>query len=113
MVREVVVDEETNALERYRLADVQKHVASYGSSYIDPDNTNPWIYFRILILTLQFEQAIGFLHKDKKYRLETVHFAVALVYHGLLRILPASRDGTKIMCKRSLIFFFFWQRTTS
>lgn len=104
MVREMAVDEETNALERYRLADVQKHVASYGSSYFDPDNTNPWIYFRILILTLQFEQAIGFLHKDKKYRLETVHFAVALVYHGLLRILPASRDGTKIMCKRSLIF---------
>ncbi|EPB91877.1 hypothetical protein HMPREF1544_01170 [Mucor circinelloides 1006PhL] len=97
MVREVAVDEETNLLERYRLADVQKHVASYGNSYFDPDNTNPWIYFRILILTLQFEKAIGFLYKDKKYRLETVHFAVALAYHGLLRILPASKSNTKIM----------------
>ncbi|GAN05672.1 NIC-domain-containing protein [Mucor ambiguus] len=97
MVREVAVVQEPNALERYSLADVQKHVASYGNSYFDPDNTNPWIYFRILILTLQFEQAIGFLHKDKKYRLETVHFAIALVYHGLLRVLPASRHDTKIM----------------
>ncbi|KAL9550891.1 hypothetical protein MBANPS3_004514 [Mucor bainieri] len=97
MVREVVVDQEPSPLERYTLADVQKHVASYGNSYFDPDNTNPWIYFRILILTLQFEQAIGFLHKDKKYRLEAVHFAVALVYHGLLRILPAGRHDTKIM----------------
>lgn len=99
MVREVAVDEETNLLERYRLADVQKHVASYGNSDFDPDNTNPWIYFRILILTLQFEKAIGFLYKDKKYRLETVHFAVAFAYHGLLRILPASKSNTKIMCK--------------
>lgn len=96
MVREVI-NEEPYSFERYRLSDVQKHVASYGSTYFDPENTNPWIYFRILILTLQFEKSIEFLYKQKKYRLETVHFAVALVYHGLLRVIPPSKSDTKIM----------------
>ncbi|KAI8644553.1 Nup93/Nic96-domain-containing protein [Parasitella parasitica] len=96
LVREVT-DEESYSFNRYRLCDLQNHVSTYSSNYFDPENTNPWVYFRILILTLQFEKAIDFLYKQKNYRLETVHFAAALVYHGLLRIIPANQTDTKLM----------------
>ncbi|CEP18109.1 hypothetical protein [Parasitella parasitica] len=113
LVREVV-DEESHSFNRYRLCDLQKHISSYNSSYFDPENTNPWIYFRIMILTLQFEKAIDFLYKQKNYRLETVHFAVALVYHGLLRIIPANQIDTKLMfitkCPESEVHYFNFPR---
>lgn len=31
-------------------------------------------------------QAVNYLYKNEKSRLEAVHFAVALAYYGLLRI---------------------------
>lgn len=85
-------DVERYAFERYRLEDLQKDISSLGSNYFDTDQTNPWIYFKILLLTLQFEEAVDHLYKEKRLRLESVHFAIALAYSGLLKI-PSSEKA--------------------
>ncbi|KAI8979026.1 Nup93/Nic96-domain-containing protein [Pilobolus umbonatus] len=88
LVREVL-DTEKYAFERYRLVDLQKHVSSYGSQWFDTSDS-PWTYFKILLLTLQFEEAIDHVYKINKYRIETVHFAISLVYVGLLKVTPSN-----------------------
>ncbi|GAA5803362.1 hypothetical protein HPULCUR_008841 [Helicostylum pulchrum] len=85
LIREVT-DTERYSFERYRLEDFQKEITALGSKYFDRDETNPYTFFRILLLTLQFEEAIEHFCKQKKLRLETVHFALALVYCGLLNV---------------------------
>lgn len=101
LVREVTDDAEGFSFERYCLEDVQKEISSLGSKYFDRDenNSNPWIYFKILLLTHQFEKAVEHLYKEKKLRLETVHFAVVLVYHGLVRMTPPENTNSKNICK--------------
>jgi nuclear pore complex protein Nup93 len=98
LVREFT-DTEAVPFERYRLADVQNRVSSYGSEYFDREASNPWIYFKILLMTLQFEKAIDYLYKQKRLRLETVHFSIGLVYHGLLRVPQTSKLFASSICK--------------
>ncbi|KAI9482779.1 MAG: Nup93/Nic96-domain-containing protein [Benjaminiella poitrasii] len=67
--------------ERFSLIDVQKNVTKNGGQYYNQEDSNPWIYFKILLLSLQFEKAIDYLYQQKYLRLETIHFAITLVYH--------------------------------
>ncbi|KAI8970095.1 Nup93/Nic96-domain-containing protein [Mycotypha africana] len=86
LIREVT-DIEPNEAERYRLSDFQDQITQNSREY-GSEGANPWIYFKILLLTLQFEKSIDFLYKHKHLRLEAVHFAIALYYYGLIRIPP-------------------------
>ncbi len=92
-------DTERYSFERYRLEDVQKDISKLGSKYFDHDETNPWIYFKILLLTNQFEEAINHLYKEKKLRLESVHFAIALYYCGLLKMPKPDEVYSNNICK--------------
>lgn len=66
----------------------------------EDQNTDVWAHFKTLLLTLQFEKAIGYIYSQKKLLLETTHFASALVYYGLLRIPSATQAKIdKTMCK--------------
>ncbi|KAF7720998.1 hypothetical protein EC973_005635 [Apophysomyces ossiformis] len=85
LVRERTQTEEFEH-ERYHLSDLQNLFVRFGSARFDPNSVSPWTYFKILLLTLQFERAVNYLYKHEKTRLEAVHFAIALVYYGLLRI---------------------------
>lgn len=40
----------------YRLSDFQKKITAYGPAYFDPNGKNPWYYFKILLISLQFER---------------------------------------------------------
>lgn len=105
LIREVT-DTERYSFERYRLEDFQKEITTLGSKYFDRDETNPYTFFRILLLTLQFEEAIDHFCKQKKLRLETVHFALALVYCGLLNMTSPEKVNTPKICKFPYSFFF-------
>ncbi|KAI9315892.1 Nup93/Nic96-domain-containing protein [Dichotomocladium elegans] len=85
LVREST-DAEEFGYERYRLSDLQKMMTNIGPKRFDPDGNSPFNYFKVLLLTLQFERAIDYLYKNEKSRIEAVHFAIALAYHGLLHI---------------------------
>ena len=66
---------------------------TYGESYFQADS-EPWKYFRILLLTGQFEKAIEFLRGHDAVL--AVHFAVPLVYYGILNM---AQDINTPMCE--------------
>ncbi|KAI8328836.1 Nup93/Nic96-domain-containing protein [Chlamydoabsidia padenii] len=80
------LDEHNYWEEKYTLYDLQQLIINYGPVLFDPTGTAPWIYFKVLLVTLQFEQAINYMYKNEGTRLQSIHFAMALMYYGLLRI---------------------------
>lgn len=42
--------------EHYRLSHFQNKISEAGPNHFDPHGTNPWYYFKILLLSLQFEK---------------------------------------------------------
>lgn len=54
---------------------------TYGEAHFQAES-EPWKYFRILILTAQYEKAIDFLRGHDA--ILAVHFAIPLVHYGLL-----------------------------
>lgn len=63
LVRESAGGEES-AYEQYRLSDLQSMMVKFGSKRFDPNGSSPWNYFKVLLLTLQFERVchIAFLY---------------------------------------------------
>jgi hypothetical protein len=49
-------DDETYSHERYRLADLQNTIVEKGHDYLELSESNPWEYFNVLLLSLQFEK---------------------------------------------------------
>lgn len=49
-------DQEEYLNERYTLTDLQNTINDGGSARYDRNGTNPWVYFKVLLLTLQFEK---------------------------------------------------------
>lgn len=76
-----VTDTEGYPYERYRLEDLKKLV----SVNVD-QSTDMWAHLKTLLLTLQFEKAIDYIYSEQNSLLESTHFAIALAYHGLLKI---------------------------
>ncbi|CAH0556800.1 unnamed protein product [Brassicogethes aeneus] len=61
-----------------KYADLQYTILEeYGESHYDAFN-QPHLYFQVLALTGQFEAAIEFLSRIDKYRVHSVHMAIAL-----------------------------------
>ncbi|OBZ88811.1 Meiotically up-regulated gene 87 protein [Choanephora cucurbitarum] len=77
---------EVDKTDSYRLLDLQRTISAHGTDYFDSKKTNPWYYFYVLVLTLQFERAISFMYTQQPFRLEAVHFSIALAYYNLIRI---------------------------
>ncbi|KAI8326760.1 Nup93/Nic96-domain-containing protein [Choanephora cucurbitarum] len=90
--------------EDYTLLHAQIHIASLGEHYFDQEEFDPWNYFKILLYTLQFERAVDYLYRFRHLRLETVHFAIALAYHGLLQIPEPNKTTNNMLCNAILIF---------
>ncbi|KAG1053251.1 hypothetical protein G6F43_004655 [Rhizopus delemar] len=107
LLREVT-DTERYAYERYRLEDLKQII-----SVNEDQNTDVWAHFKTLLLTLQFEKAIGYIYSQKKLLLETTHFASALVYYGLLRIPSATQakiDKTMLITNQEGLHLFNFSR---
>ncbi|CAO3590331.1 unnamed protein product [Absidia cylindrospora] len=80
------VNQEEYLNERYTLQDLQQTIITAGPSRYDRNGNNPWIYFRVLLSTLQFEKAVSYLYNFEQTRIPAVHYAIALAYGGLLNI---------------------------
>eukprot|EP00753_Platysulcus_tardus_P019811 PLAT7555.2.p1 GENE.PLAT7555.2~~PLAT7555.2.p1 ORF type:complete len:732 (-),score=333.90 PLAT7555.2:102-2069(-) len=70
----------------HTVADLAVRINEYGHEHFDRDarNPNPFIYFQVLLLSLQFERAVNYLAVQGPL-VEATHFAVALHHYGLLR----------------------------
>ena len=76
------------AHEMYDLADLQASIREIGAKHFpkspsDDSNGNFGMYFYLLALSGQFEDAISYLYPFSY--VDSVHFAIALTYYGLLR----------------------------
>ncbi|RIA93172.1 Nup93/Nic96-domain-containing protein [Glomus cerebriforme] len=92
-VREMDIESETVSdilsLERF-----QKKVRDLGPTHFNHYGKDPMQYFRVLLLTLQFEKAIYYLYHE--YTEDAVHFAISLAYYGLLRV-PESAEAMALI----------------
>ncbi len=79
----------SGSTQSYNLTSLQKMVLDLGASYFNPKGNNPLQYFEILLLVGLFEDAIGYLF-DTNLQLDAVHFAICLLYHGVIQLAPVS-----------------------
>ncbi|KZW02374.1 NIC-domain-containing protein [Exidia glandulosa HHB12029] len=79
-----MVDEEDGGIGLKELTDV---VLGYGERYFEPPKSNlKGMWARVLLLCGAFEQAVAALNEKAEFQVEATHLAIALAYHGLLRV---------------------------
>ncbi|KAI8072609.1 Nup93/Nic96-domain-containing protein [Gongronella butleri] len=79
-------DEDDERDDVYTLAAVQRIFIQNGSQRFDRNGSNPWAYFKYLMLTVQRERAIDYLYKHEQTRMAAVHYGIWLALHGLIEI---------------------------
>ena len=97
LARQQSRDEEP-AGESFGLEDIQKTAAEIGEKYFQKGQsdsaTQPGTFFLLLVLAGMFEQAVEFLHTLNP--VSAVHFAIALVYYGLVRVAHFNFAGNEL-----------------
>ena len=78
--------------EKYTVADLQSIINSFGPSHFNPKGTNPILFFNLLLMTGQFESAIAYLYWTEQYRIDSIHFGIALAYYGLLKVVDVANE---------------------
>ncbi|EJD55704.1 nucleoporin-interacting protein NIC96 [Auricularia subglabra TFB-10046 SS5] len=69
------------------LKDLTEVVLGYGERYFEPPKSNNrGMWARVLLLCGAFEQAVAALNDKPEFQVEATHLAIALAYHGLLRV---------------------------
>jgi len=66
------------------LEKMKEEIFKKGAKFYTNSGAYPFIYFKVLLLSLQFERAVNYLVRRKYFR-DGIHYAIALAHHGLLR----------------------------
>lgn len=61
-------------------------ILSYGESYFNEDGSSPLNFYKVLIFTSQFEEAISYLDSIDQHRIENTHVALTINSIGLFEI---------------------------
>ncbi|KAK9867148.1 hypothetical protein WJX84_008824 [Apatococcus fuscideae] len=72
--------------EAYRLSDLQEYLSDpkWGAEHYSHGGREPLLYVTVLLLSLQFRRAVGFLARHKltdAFRIDAPHFAIAMLAH--------------------------------
>eukprot|EP01080_Neovahlkampfia_damariscottae_P000905 gene905-9815_t len=67
------------------LQSVQKIITESGPDHFCPQGKHILLYFKLLILTQQFEEAIAYLCSFETYVAESIHFAIGFNYYKILK----------------------------
>lgn len=86
-----MVDEETDGGLR-GLADT---LLGYGARHFEGPNGRPELWAQVLLVCGQFERAVAALLDHTETEVDGVHIAIALAYHGLLRV-PSKAEASDI-----------------
>jgi len=84
-----MVDEEENGGLR-ALAEV---LLGYGERHFDGQGGKRGVWASVLLMVGQFERAVAALWDHQETEIEAVHLAIALAYHGLLRVPPRAETS--------------------
>ncbi|KAG9302164.1 hypothetical protein G9A89_020598 [Geosiphon pyriformis] len=79
--------------------DFQKYIVQFGPNSYTSDGKDPVQYFKVLLISAQFERAVDYLVKTD-FSVEAVHFGIALAYYGLLRA-PDSQETMAMLVESS------------
>ncbi|KAF9242364.1 Nup93/Nic96-domain-containing protein [Melanogaster broomeanus] len=82
-----MVDEE----EEGGLRGLTEVLLSYGERHFDAANKGTWA--GVLLMCGQFERAVAALWERQETEIEAVHLAIALAYHGFLRVPPRAETS--------------------
>lgn len=80
--------------ERYTLADVYQNIHKHGADHFSGRGAMPFKYFHVLVLAGQLERAIDYLSQCEPYRVDAVHYAVAMRYHGLISVAQPDQSNS-------------------
>ncbi|KAI8921291.1 Nup93/Nic96-domain-containing protein [Powellomyces hirtus] len=80
---------ETDATqEQYTLRDVALQLQRYGAAHFN----NPMVWIQVLMLSGEFELAVSELLKQEAFSVDAIHFAMAMVNYGVLRVPDSPYD---------------------
>ncbi|KAK9471217.1 Nup93/Nic96-domain-containing protein [Dipodascopsis tothii] len=96
----------SGASDKYTLLDLQRMLVNFGARHFNPRGNNPVSYFLMLLLSGQYERAVHYLYKF--YPVDAVHYAIALVYYGCLRV--SSVDLDAVAAEIDLLTVDDWNR---
>lgn len=88
-----MVDEEENE----GLRGLTEVLLGYGARHFDQGEVRRWP--GVLLMCGQFERAVAALWEYQETEAEAVHLAIALAYHGLLRVPPRAETSDLNPCK--------------
>ena len=109
-----VICEETDQVPDSVYSPIEKHgltlqyfqegLLGRGEAHFNSDGRRPLAYFKVLLMSQQFERAIYYLVRTE-YFLVAVHFAIALDYYGLLHKTAVNQDLCKSFAKDLAVHF--------
>ncbi|PBK88713.1 nucleoporin-interacting protein NIC96 [Armillaria gallica] len=67
-------------------------ILGYGERQFD-SGSRKGVWASVLLMCGQFERAVAALWEDQETEIEAVHLAIALAYHGLLRVPPRAETS--------------------
>ncbi|KAL1745889.1 Nup93/Nic96-domain-containing protein [Schizophyllum fasciatum] len=86
-----MVDEETEG----GLRGLAETLLGYGARHFEGPNGRPELWAQVLLVCGQFERAVAALLGHPETEVDAVHIAIALAYHGLLRV-PSRAEASDI-----------------
>jgi nuclear pore complex protein Nup93 len=85
-----MVDEDEQGLAAF--TDV---LLGYGAAHFDAQGKRRGVWAGVLLMCGQFERAVAALWEHPETEVEAIHLAIALAYHGLLRV-PSKAEASDI-----------------
>lgn len=86
-----------SGLDHHTLQDLQQYLLQYPAAHYSHGGREPLLYVVVLLLTMQFSSALGFLASSpltRDYRLDAVHLAACLHLAGVLESSPSSGSAS-------------------
>eukprot|EP00898_Chlorokybus_atmophyticus_P001151 jgi/Chlat1/2036/Chrsp159S02326 len=84
----LIQKDESTSPNDYTIKDLQFYLRQYPPSHYNKNGLDPLLYGQVLLLSLQYGDFLAYLARDRvtePYRVDAVHFAIALSHYGLLR----------------------------
>ena len=78
----------------FQLSHLQDLILACGPGHFNTSRHDPLHYFKILMLAGMYETAILYLLDNGEHYMESVHVAIVLAYHGLLRSSGSHESST-------------------
>ncbi|KAJ3021899.1 hypothetical protein HKX48_007480 [Thoreauomyces humboldtii] len=82
MLTQEHVSDSDAAQEVYTLRDVAVQLQRFGPNHFN----NPTVWIQVLLLSGEFELAVSELFKQDMFSVDAIHFAIAMVNYGVLRV---------------------------